>query len=126
MLLLKGIAGKAYIVGMLAKENGVKVASYKEELNTVPSAIIYDADTFEEFLQAICFELSRELRANPDFDSGRKYMVLYTNVHESIILRRTEHIKKIEDLYGIQLVITCKPNEGYGGVSSGYTVNSAR
>lgn len=126
MLLLKGIAGKAYIVGMLAKENGVKVASYKEELNTVPNAIIYDADTFEEFLQAICFELSRELRANPDFDSGRKYMVLYTNVHESIILRRTEHIKKIEDLYGIQLVITCKPNEGYGGVSSGYTVNSAR
>lgn len=126
MLLLKGIAGKAYIVGMLAKENGVKVASYKEELNTVPNAIIYDADTFEEFLQAICFELSRELRANPDFDSGGKYMVLYTNVHESIILRRTEHIKKIEDLYGIQLVITCKPNEGYGGVSSGYTVNSAR
>lgn len=126
MLLLKGIAGKAYIVGMLAKENGVKVASYKEELNTVPNAIIYGADTFEEFLQAICFELSRELRANPDFDSGRKYMVLYTNVHESIILRRTEHIKKIEDLYGIQLVITCKPNEGYGGVSSGYTVNSAR
>lgn len=126
MLLLKGIAGKAYIVGMLAKENGVKVASYKEELNTVPNAIIYDADTFEEFLQAICFELSRELRANPDFDSGRKYMVLYTNVHESIILRRIEHIKKIEDLYGIQLVITCKPNEGYGGVSSGYTVNSAR
>lgn len=126
MLLLKGIAGKAYIVGMLTKENGVKVASYKEELNTVPNAIIYDADTFEEFLQAICFELSRELRANPDFDSGRKYMVLYTNVHESIILRRTEHIKKIEDLYGIQLVITCKPNEGYGGVSSGYTVNSAR
>ena len=53
-------------------------------------------------------------------------MVLYTNVHESIILRRTEYIKKIEDLYGIQLVITCKPNEGYGGVSSGYTVNSAR
>lgn len=126
MLLLKGIAGKAYIVGMLAKENGVKVASYKEELNTVPNAIIYDADTFEEFLQAICFELSRELRENPDFDFGRKYMVLYTNVHESIILRRTEHIKKIEDLYGIQLVITCKPNEGYGGVSSGYTVNSAR
>lgn len=126
MLLLKGIAGKAYIVGMLAKENGVKVASYKEELNTVPNAIIYDADTFEEFLQAICFELSKELRANPDFNSGRKYMVLYTNVHESIILRRTEHIKKIEDLYGIQLVITCKPNEGYGGVSSGYTVNSAR
>lgn len=126
MLLLKGIAGKAYIVGMLAKENGVKVASYKEELNTVPNAIIYDADTFEEFLQAICFELSRELRANPDFDFGRKYMVLYTNVHESIILRRTEHIKKIEDLYGIQLVITCKPNERYGGVSSGYTVNSAR
>lgn len=126
MLLLKGIAGKAYIVGMLAKENGVKVASYKEELNTVPNAIIYDADTFEEFLQAICFELSRELRANPDFDSGRKYMVLYTNVHESIILRRIDHIKKIEDLYGIQLVITCKPNEGYGGVSSGYTVNSAR
>lgn len=126
MLLLKGIAGKAYIVGMLAKENGVKVASYKEELNTVPNAIIYDADTFEEFLQAICFELSRELRANLDFDFGRKYMVLYTNVHESIILRRTEHIKKIEDLYGIQLVITCKPNEGYGGVSSGYTVNSAR
>lgn len=126
MLLLKGIVGKAYIVGMLAKENGVKVASYKEELNIVPNAIIYDADTFEEFLQAICFELSRELRANPDFDSGIKYMVLYTNVHESIILRRTEHIKKIEDLYGIQLVITCKPNEGYGGVSSGYTVNSAR
>ena len=30
MLLLKGIAGKAYIVGMLAKENGVKVVSYKE------------------------------------------------------------------------------------------------
>ena len=126
MLLLKGIAGKAYIVGMLAKENGVKVASYKEELNTVPNAIIYDADTFEEFLQAICFELSKELRSNPDFNSGRKYIVLYTNVHESIILRRTEHIKKIEDLYGIQLVITCKPNEGYGGVSSGYTVNSAR
>lgn len=126
MLLLKGIAGKAYIVGMLAKENGVKVVSYKEELNTVPDAVIYDADTFEEFLQAICFELSKELRANPDFNSGRKYMVLYTNVHESIILRRIEHIKKIEDLYGIQLVITCKPNEGYGGVSSGYTVNSAR
>lgn len=126
MLLLKGIAGKAYIVGMLAKEKDIKVVSYKEELNTVPDAIIYDTDTFEEFLQAICFELSRELRANPDFDSGRKYMVLYTNVHESIILRRTEHIKKIEDLYGIQLVITCKPNEGYGGVSSGYTVNSAR
>lgn len=126
MLLLKGIAGKAYIVGMLAKEKDIKVVSYKEELNTIPDAIIYDTDTFEEFLQAICFELSRELRANPDFDSGRKYMVLYTNVHESIILRRTEHIKKIEDLYGIQLVITCKPNEGYGGVSSGYTVNSAR
>lgn len=126
MLLLKGIAGKAYIVGMLAKEKDIKVVSYKEELNTIPDAIIYNTDTFEEFLQAICFELSRELRANPDFDSGRKYMVLYTNVHESIILRRTEHIKKIEDLYGIQLVITCKPNEGYGGVSSGYTVNSAR
>ena len=126
MLLLKGIAGKAYIVGMLAKEKDIKVVSYKEELNTVPDAIIYDTDTFEEFLQAICFELSKELRANPDFNSGRKYMVLYTNVHESIILRRTEHIKKIEDLYGIQLVITCKPNEGYGGVSSGYTVNSAR
>lgn len=126
MLLLKGIAGKAYIVGMLAKENGVKVVSYKEELNTVPDAVIYDTDTFEEFLQAICFELSKELRANPDFNSGRKYMVLYTNVHERIILRRTEYIKKIEDLYGIQLVITCKPNEGYGGVSSGYTVNSAR
>lgn len=126
MLLLKGIAGKAYIVGMLAKENGIKVVSYKEELNTVPDTVIYDADTFEEFLQAICFELFKELRANPDFNSGRKYMVLYTNVHESIILRRTEHIKKIEDLYGIQLVITCKPNEGYGGVSSGYTVNSAR
>ena len=44
MLLLKGIAGKAYIVGMLAKENGVKVVSYKEELNTVPDAVIYDAD----------------------------------------------------------------------------------
>ena len=126
MLLLKGIAGKAYIVGMLAKEKDIKVVSYKEELNTVPDAIIYDTDTFEEFLQAICFELSKELRANPDFNSGRKYMVLYTNVHESIILRRTEHIKKIEDLYGIQLVITCKPNEGYEGVSSGYTVNSAR
>lgn len=50
MLLLKGIAGKAYIVGMLAKEKDIKVVSYKEELNTVPDAIIYDTDTFEEFL----------------------------------------------------------------------------
>lgn len=125
MLLLKGIAGKAYIVGMLAKENGVKVASYKEELNTVPNAIIYDVDTFEEFLQAICFELSRELRANPDFDFGRKYMVLYTNVHESIILRRIDHIKEIERTYGIELIVTCKPNEGYGGVSHGNVVGNA-
>lgn len=125
MLLLKGIVGKAYIVGMLAKENGVKVASYKEELNTVPNAIIYDADTFEEFLQAICFELSRELRANPDFDSGIKYMILYTNVHESIILRRIDHIKEIERTYGIELIVTCKPNEGYGGVSYGNVVSNA-
>ena len=117
MLLLKGIAGKAYIVGMLAKEKDIKVVSYKEELNTIPDAIIYDTDTFEEFLQAICFELSRELRANPDFDSGRKYMVLYTNVHESIILRRIDHIKEIEKVYGIELIVTCKPNEGCGVVS---------
>lgn len=117
MLLLKGIAGKAYIVGMLAKENGVKVVSYKEELNTVPDAVIYDADTFEEFLQAICFALSKELRANPDFNSGRKYMVLYTNVHESIILRRIDHIKEIEKAYDVELIVTCKPNEGYGVVS---------
>ena len=125
MLLLKGIAGKAYIVGMLAKENGVKGASYKEELNTVSNAIIYDADTFEEFLQAICFELSRELRANPDFDSGRKYMVLYTNVHESIISRRIDHIKEIEKEYGIELIVTCKPNEGYGGVLYGNVSSNA-
>lgn len=124
MLLLKGIAGKAYIIGMLAKEKDVKVVSYKEELNTVPDAIIYDTDTFEEFLQAICFELSRELRANPDFDSGRKYMVLYTNVHESIILRRIDHIKEIERTYGIELIVTCKPNEGYGGVSYGNVVSN--
>lgn len=89
----------------------------KKSLIQFPNAIIYDADTFEEFLQAICFELSRELRANPDFDSGRKYMVLYTNVHESIILRRIDHIKEIEKVYGVELIITCKPNEGHGVVS---------
>lgn len=125
MLLLKGIAGKAYIIGMLAKEKDIKVVSYKEELNTVPDAIIYDTDTFEEFLQAICFELSRELRANPDFDSGRKYMVLYTNVHESIISRRIDHIKEIEKAYGIELIVTCKPNEGYGGVLYGNVSSNA-
>jgi len=125
MLLLKGIAGKAYIVGMLAKEKDIKVVSYKEELNTIPDAIIYDTDTFEEFLQAICFELSRELRANPDFDSGRKYMVLYTNVHESIISRRIDHIKEIEKAYGIELIVTCKPNEGYGGVLYGNVSSNA-
>ena len=125
MLLLKGIAGKAYIVGMLAKEKDIKVGSYKEELNTIPDAIIYDTDTFEEFLQAICFELSRELRANPDFDSGRKYMVLYTNVHESIISRRIDHIKEIEKAYGIELIVTCKPNEGYGGVLYGNVSSNA-
>ena len=125
MLLLKGIAGKAYIIGMLAKEKDIKVVSYKEERNTIPDAIIYDTDTFEEFLQAICFELSRELRANPDFDSGRKYMVLYTNVHESIISRRIDHIKEIEKAYGIELIVTCKPNEGYGGVLYGNVSSNA-
>ena len=113
MLLLKGIAGKAYIVGMLAKEKDIKVVSYKEELNTIPDAIIYDTDTFEE------------LRANPDFDSGRKYMVLYTNVHESIISRRIDHIKEIEKAYGIELIVTCKPNEGYGGVLYGNVSSNA-
>ena len=123
MLILEGIAGKSCIVGMLAKEKQVKVISYNEDVLEVPDAIIYNTDSFDEFLQGVEFELARESGSQKPL---KQYLILYTNAHKSIILRRTEYIKKIEDLYGIQLVITCKPNEGYGGVSSGYTVNSAR
>lgn len=111
MLLLKGIAGKAHIVTMLAKENDIKIISYKKEFNLIPDATIYNTNTFKEFLQATCFELSRELRSNKDLKT--KHVILYTNVYECIILKHIDYIKNIENTYSVELIISCMPNEGY-------------
>lgn len=114
MLILEGIAGKSCIVGMLAKEKQVKVISYNEDVLEVPDAIIYNTDSFDEFLQGVEFELARESGSQK---SLKQYLILYTNAHKSIILRRIDHIKEIEKAYGVELIVTCKPNEGYGVVS---------